>query len=425
MEIKNLKLSTVAKGDAFEEKALGIITKLIENDVLYLPPNSIRIIPKAKLFSRDRQKNIVFDLTIEIWPPGADRYSMIYIIECKDYKHRVPISKVEDFHSKIQQVAGVNVKAIFISNSPLQEAAYNFASSKGMMVIEADVDNTRIVLYRKSRTEDMFKIPIKRESINAVFLDEGIIGMSKIIDHAILKSFSDDVPSVSYNIDKLNKVSIEEIANMELDKMNPDILINAEGINVEMVEEYLKTEYNIEIQELPRTAYFLGACNITERIIAIHPSVKNTNRHLFVLCHEFGHFLLHQKLTINQITYDSFEDSQNDFHIDSYPLNNPRRWIEWQANYFAASIILNKTSLLARIFDAQNKIGLSKDVIILNDDFKTYKVFNSILTRLVDRFNTSKTTLIYRMKEQRFLKERFSTKSIGQLIQEYKESHFV
>src|SRR5690606_4569794 len=105
-------------------------------------------------------------------------------------------------------------------------------------------------------------------------------------------------------------------------------------------------------------------------------------------------------------------------------LDNPKRWIEWQANYFASAFILNKESLLARIFDCQNKLGLTKDIIVLTDNYNSYKSFNRILTKLVNRFNTSKTTLIYRMKEQNFLKERFRTQSVGQLIREYKENYF-
>lgn len=419
-----MTLNTVAKGDAFEEKALAIINKLIEDEVLYLPVNSIRITPKAKLFSRDRKKDIIFDLTIEVWPPNADRYSMIYIIECKDYKSRVPISKVEDFYSKIQQVTGVNVKGIFIINSPLQEAAYNFAESKGMMVIQADGTNSRIILYRKSRVEENFKIPLISDSINSIFLDEGVIGISKVIDQAILKSFSEDRPKVPYGIDKLNKKSIEEFANLELHKMNPEILPNAKGITVNMVEVYLKEEYGIVVSELPQNANYLGSCNIIEKTISIHPDVKNTVRHLFVLCHEFGHFLLHQKLMIDQISYDFFEDSKYDFQIDAHPLDNPKRWIEWQANYFAASFILNKESLLARIFDCQNKLGLTKNTLLLTDDYNSYKTFSTILAKLVNRFNTSKTTLIYTMREHNFLKERFSTKSAGQLIKEFEENYF-
>ncbi len=417
-------MNTVAKGDAFEVKTLEIINRLINEGILYLPKDSIRITPKAKLFSRDRKKDIIFDLTIEVWPPGANRYSMIYIIECKDYVNRVPISKVEDFHSKIQQVTGVNVKGIFITNSPLQEGAYNFADSKGMMVVQADADNFRIILYKKSRTEETFKIPIITESLNINFMDEGVVAISKIIDEIILKSFSESKPKVSYNIDKLNKINIEEIANQELNKINPKILLNAEGINIDIVEEYLKKEYEIVIQDLPWNSNSLGVCNLTKKTISIHPSVKNTNRHLFVLCHEFGHFILHQKLSIDQNTYDAFEDSEYDFQIDAHPLDNPRRWIEWQANYFASSLILNKESLLARIFDSQNKLGLTKDMLLLTDSYNSYKSFNNILARLVNRFNTSKTTLIYRMKEQKFLKERFTTQSAGQLINEYKENYF-
>jgi Zn-dependent peptidase ImmA (M78 family) len=206
--------------------------------------------------------------------------------------------------------------------------------------------------------------------------------------------------------------------------MNSNILPNAEGIDFNMVEEYLKSEYGIMLKNLPQKSTLLGSCNVAEQTISIHPSVKYTLRHLFVLCHEFGHFILHQKLNIDQVSYDSFEDSQYDFQVDAHPLNNPKHWIEWQANYFAVSFILNKESLLARIFDSQNRLGLTNDTIFLTDHYSSYKDFNNVLARLVRRFNTTKTTLIYRMKEQRFMKERFTTQSVGQLIKDYKENYY-
>jgi len=419
-------MNRVEKGDIFETKSLEIITKLIEEGTLYLSKDQIKISPKAKYFSRDRNKDIIFDLTIEVWPPEADKYSMIYIIECKNFKNRVPVNKVEDFYSKIQQVTGVNVKGIFITNSVLQESAFNFANSKGIMVIHGDsVDNAKVVLFKRSKAEiDYIKIPYIKETLNLEQLEEGTALITNIIDKNIFAALSEEMPDVSYNIDKLSKEAIEDIANRELDKINTDILINGEGISVKIITDYLLKEYDIKVERFSLTSPYLGSCNIDKKIIKIHPTVINTNRHLFILCHEFGHFLIHQKLMIDQISYDSFEDSNYNFQTGKHELNNPKHWIEWQANYFSICLILNKFSLLACIFGCQIKMGLPKSNIVVNDTYSSQKDFHKILNDIVFKFNTSKTSIIYRMKELKFLTEMFRTKSVGQLIAEYKENYF-
>ena len=75
------------------------------------------------------------DTSIETSIPGADDYSLLTIVECKDYSHRVPVDDIEEFHSKIQQIAGDNIKAIFITTFALQKAALSYAQSKKIAVI--------------------------------------------------------------------------------------------------------------------------------------------------------------------------------------------------------------------------------------------------------------------------------------------------
>lgn len=418
-------MNTVQKGDIFEVKSLSIIQKLIEDEILYLPQDQIRIYTKKGYYSKDREKDIIFDLTIEIWPPGADRYIMIYIIECKNYNHRVPINKVEDFHSKIGQVSGVNAKGIFITNSPLQEAAFNFAKNKGMMVIQADIpEESQIVLYKRSKTDDSTKIPITLDTINSEVIDQGVLLMEKLVDKAILLALSDEKPSSTYNIDKLTKEDIEILADNELNKLDTDILISGKGLSVNLVENYLGSEYGICIEVMSRDSSLLGSCDVDNHKIMIHPSIVGTDRHLFVLSHEFAHYILHQKLTMTQTTYDLFEDSEYNFRTGKHDLNNPKQWIEWQANYFASCFILNKVSLYAAIFYYQNQLRLANGPLILNDSYSSYKIFNKILYSLTYKFNTSKTTIIYKMKEHNLLQERFRVKSAGELVKDFKENYF-
>jgi hypothetical protein len=78
---------------------------------------------------------IITDISIETRIANADNYSLLTVIECKDYKGTVPVNDIEEFCSKVEQIAGVNVKAIFVTSSALQIGTLNFAKSKGIGVI--------------------------------------------------------------------------------------------------------------------------------------------------------------------------------------------------------------------------------------------------------------------------------------------------
>src|SRR5262249_26500150 len=72
---------------------------------------------------------------IEISLPGASSYSVLVLVECKDYSGKVPVNDLEEFWAKVEQVAGANVKGIFASTSAFNEGALNFAKSKGFAVL--------------------------------------------------------------------------------------------------------------------------------------------------------------------------------------------------------------------------------------------------------------------------------------------------
>ena len=79
--MKSLKIDSVKRGNEFEEKASQIIENAINNGDLLIVPSSYRIFKKKGYYSRDREKEIIFDLSLEIWAPKADRFQMLYIVE--------------------------------------------------------------------------------------------------------------------------------------------------------------------------------------------------------------------------------------------------------------------------------------------------------------------------------------------------------
>lgn len=420
-------MNTTKKGDILEDKSIGIIEKILDDGLIGVMKQYARVYTKKKYPSNLRDSgDVEFDLTIEIWPPNADRYSMIYFIECKNYKSRVSIDKVKKFYADIQETSGVNAKAIFITNTPLQSGAYEYAMAKRMMVIEGESkDNFKITLYKRNIEEENI-VPILEPTLNTKLLDEGIKLMSKEIDKLILSCLIPSKSNIAYRIDLLSKSDIDKIACKELDYFNPSYLVNAYGLSVSDITNYLKNEYDMKIIHFdPSKNQYLGTCDIDKRIIGISKGIVNTERESFVLCHEFGHFVLHQKLSINQELLNSFSDSSYDFATGKNSLENPRQWIEWQANFFSISFLIPRSSLMAKLWQAQQRRGLPQGNLYLDDQKVNQNSFGQIISYLSNHFNVSKTSIIYRLREFDLITDNSRTKAIGQIISEYKSKYFV
>lgn len=142
---------SVKKGNDFENTVYDIINKLLLDNQLIVPPNFTKIFKKKNYFSRDRNDFITVDISLEVTHPNADTYSLLIIVECKDYNHPIPVDDIEEFVSKIDQIAGKNVKAIFVTTNSLQKSALEYAKSKGIAVLRILPDSqVQYILYQMS-----------------------------------------------------------------------------------------------------------------------------------------------------------------------------------------------------------------------------------------------------------------------------------
>ena len=123
-------MDTTKKGDELENKIYELFRDDILNDRFWAKKECCKIYKKKGYYSRDRKKDIIFDIAIEIFLPGQVSFSSLVLIECKHYNHKVPVEDVESFLMKAQQVSGGNVKAIVVSNNAFQEGVFNFSESK-------------------------------------------------------------------------------------------------------------------------------------------------------------------------------------------------------------------------------------------------------------------------------------------------------
>jgi len=149
-------MSTVHKGNAFEKQVFDYLQAELAEENLFIPRKLSQIFQKKAYYSRDRENNIITDISIETSLPGATSYSLLTVVECKDYSGTIPVNDIEEFHAKVQQISGDNVKAIFITTAALQKATLSYAQSKKIAVIRFLPDNqVRWLIYHM--TPDMLE----------------------------------------------------------------------------------------------------------------------------------------------------------------------------------------------------------------------------------------------------------------------------
>lgn len=383
-------MNTVKKGNAFEEKSYELIKNAINEDKLGISPKYSRVFRKKGYFSQLRGTDIIFDLSIEVWPPDAERFSILYLIECKDYStKKVPVDDIEEFLQKVQQIAnhGYFIKAAFITNNSFQKGALNIANKCGLMLLEVNDDNKlSIKLHRAKRLSGDNELIYEKEFETFLL---GVFGLNKVEGLA-----------------RYSRIDIQNITIDLLNEIDESILKLALPTSLEKVMDYFKTNYQLEFEfediiVESNGKEILGYFDVVDNKIRIDKSVVNTERFAFLLAHEIGHFVLHRNLKIDQRVYDNFKDSEYDFMSNKYLLNNERTWIEWQANEFAANLILPNISFYARLIYIQAKLGISPSKqghIYLDDQQVNQKDFRDIIKYLSEFFHTTPTTIISKLQ---------------------------
>jgi hypothetical protein len=128
-------MSTVTRGNSFEDRVFTAIKSELTGDKLCVSPNAASIYRKKPYFSRDREAEIITDISIEVFLPNRKKPSLIWIFECKDYSGSIPVDDVEEFHAKIQQISEDNTKGTLVVTGALQHSALTYARSKGIGII--------------------------------------------------------------------------------------------------------------------------------------------------------------------------------------------------------------------------------------------------------------------------------------------------
>lgn len=428
--------NTTKIGDSFENKVYELFKEELSQDRLFVKGDSCNIYQKKGYYSRDRQSEIIFDISIEVFIPGETEYSFLIIIECKNYSHPVPVDDIEEFYSKLQQISGANVKGIVISPNSFQSGALNFSKSKGIGIARfIDNDNFKWILKRavsgivteKEIQNSEYNILQALSNENFISTQIDFFGFAKdnytySTKYLAQYLLEDDVEKFG---DKANKLLVQNkentsfvpfIPKKDIEEKSNEILksINylSGEVSIDNVFEYLESTKCIKLQFIDSLGYdklgfeVLGTISFDPPTITISKNGNgNEHRKKFTIAHELGHLLLEHNKYLTKEYY-----AENDLEEGGYDLININeiKKLEWQADYFASSLILPKNNLLNEFFklleleDIKNKGygALYVDAQQCNIN-NYYKVTN----RLREKFSVSRKAIAIRLKNLGYLND--------------------
>lgn len=425
-------MDTTKKGNQLEGDVFDLFSGEISEDRFFAKKECCRIFQKKGYHSKDRGKEIVFDISIEISLPGQSSYSVLVLIECKNYNHKVPVDDVEEFFAKTQQISASNTKAIVVSTNSFQEGAFNFAGSKGMGLLRYfDREKLDWVLTRspssmtslsatKSDWSNTHQGMHSQDYISRYFDCYGFSGeiytnslhqfFSQLIrfdaDESLAESLADIARSFKSN---LRLVPYKECHEIEL--LCREVLQRTEYLGgatpLEKICEILSIEKGLEVQRQSSLATgILGVISFDPPLIEIDDRQAETlPRIRFTLAHELGHLLLNHQLYMKRETC----------HESDVDLDDPREIgikdvvrMEWQANYFASCLLL-PTDHLVKAFsiEATRRQLINRGHGLLYMDYQRCNLdaFYAVTASIMNEFGVSRSVVKIRLKELGILNE--------------------
>jgi Zn-dependent peptidase ImmA (M78 family) len=416
-------MNTVKKGNAFEARSYGIIDRALHNLKLGLIPECCRLFPKQGYYSKDRESKIIFDLSIEVWLPEALNYSWLLLIECKDLGRHVSVDDLEEFKNKVAQVSRA-AKAVFLSTTPLSKGAKTFAKNNQIMVIHVDEkDNDTVVLYNSKRKADLSTdtdfLSIQEELRELSEIQSFLFSelknkdfnwnelLEKFLKHALAGNLSEEGTAETpiIGLERLSSKRIVQMTSRILDDFDPNIQKRYFAPNLDSFISYLKDRHGLMViidQTIAdqKGRIIKGSIDLKNKTITIDRSVAESERFAFVLLHEVAHYFLHTGLQINQQTYDNLTDSDYNAAIGKHELVNERHWMEWQANHFAACILMPEWVVKFQliVYQTTNYIR-NKGTMYVDSAPHNIQLFKVTIDHLAAYFRVSHSVMEYRMAD--------------------------
>lgn len=439
-------MSTTSVGDEFEAEVFEFLQGELSAGRLGLLPACCRMFRKKSYYSQISKADIEFDISIEVWRPGASSYSALWLFECKRHGRPLEAKIARDLFVKMQEVAGN--KAVIISTSPFQKGAEEFCKSNNIGFVRYfDVSGFQWILNRSPSAYAFFHAAhghwrdIQHALTSAAYrsrrspfyccngseyttsLPAFLQGIARetIIDGAFLARILRDVARPRPVVPYLSRDDIEQRSRAILEAIG-----HSEGkVPLERICEWqseetgLRLHMNVPPTERERADEILGRIRFDPLEITIYePSAGIPGRwarQKFTLAHELGHhFLDHSRYIAGE--YCEISDLEHDGTAEA-GLDDIRR-MEWQANHFASCLLLPKKALSADFFEVLRRHDIrDRGFGHLYVDGQRCNLMNylAVTDELMLRYGVSREVLKLRLNELGLLKDGRDQKATGRM----------
>ena len=425
-------MNTIKKGDKLEDQAFKVFENQIAEDCFFSKREYCKIFRKKGYYSKDREKDIIFDLSVEVTLPGQDHYSLLFLFECKNYGHSVPVDDVEEFFAKIQQVSGANAKGVIVSTNSFQSGAFKFARSKGIGLLRYFSKEKLDWVLTRSPSSMAAASHNSSEQCNAyqALCDEGFTSRyfdfygnvgelftisSNEFFSVLAKNDSETIFRKSLErieqVTKESRLSVPYVDKEELEELSFSVLSEIKYENgpvpLEDVCEFLRDKLGLVVQRnFQLNKGVLGCIAFDPDVISIDAfQASSSERIRFTLAHEIGHFILeHRKFMVRESCHE--EDIEVEYS-ESVNLKDVRR-MEWQANYFASCLLLPREQFKKEFFRQaifHELFDRGHGLLYLDDQKCNVDTFFEVTSPLVQNFQVSRSVVKLRLLKMGFLNE--------------------
>jgi Zn-dependent peptidase ImmA (M78 family) len=402
-------INTSKKGDDFERQVYDLLKELLENDELFMNGKKSKIFWKKPYYSNRTNSNVVVDISIETYLNGAEQYSSLTVIECKNYKSKIVLNDIREFSSVLNEIGEHNTKGILITTSSFQQGAYEFAVSSKIGIARVNSNNEiDWISYRKGyKSHGLTDTIIKQILYNQTLGERNFFSF---YNSKCLEKFPDllkelgviDKYEFDLNLLVVPYLSDSSIENYTLDFPSDLVYLNS-FLETEKLCRYLtkKIKVNFVFDKILGNEA-LGKICFNPLEIFVSDSIKNDiYRWRFTIAHEIGHLMLHKELLCKYI--DEQIDNENSLSAfeNNHIVINKR--LEIQANKFASNLLLPKKPVILLVNQFFKKENLNKGFLHFDRQPVNMVLGLSLLRDIQCRFGVSKEVAKYRLVELKLL----------------------
>ena len=404
-------MNTTAKGDAYENKVLLLVKRLIDDGTLAIG-KQYSVHQKQSYPIDFGTDSFIADISIEVRNPHFNNeISNLIIFECKDLGTKLDKSDFEEWRGRLKNLP-FGGKLYFVTRTGFSQPVIDKArnSGIGLIVWSGEGEENWIATRPLNELEQQnFNFNLlhgeNRASFFPLVYENGYFQTMG----EMLRENNIPIKTPTLKPPFLQRERIKAIVNSLLN--TKDFYTIKTSRNEDKLISYL--DVKIDFQELPQT--HKGMYNATNNCIIL-PNwlITEPHRLRFSLAHELAHAYLHRE-KLKQ--YESF------FMVNDPLAYNPPEtefhWFDVQANDFASYLLMPDAAFKQAVAMLFLQHGLHNFPFVIDNQNGKFRIYYSMVDSLAAHFDVSNEHVKSRLLKDELVKITRQPNRIGNILRGY------